>query len=66
MRQPDGRFGRLLVSVQAISGRWYPSGTVVHLTGTGSGVDAWMGSEWVPLRWWEFTELDESEAVPSP
>jgi hypothetical protein len=55
------RAGRLLVSVQAMSGRTYPAGTVVRLVGTGSGVDAWAGSEWVPLRWWEFTELAEGE-----
>jgi hypothetical protein len=52
------RAGRLLVDVHSVSGRCYPSGTVVQLAGTASGVDGWAGSEWIPLRWWEFTECD--------
>lgn len=56
------RTGRLLVDVQAMSGRSYRSGTVVRLVGTGSGVDGWAGSEWIPLRWWEFTEGDVEPA----
>jgi len=63
MRRHPRRTGRLLVEVQAISGRSYPRGTVVRLVGMGSGVDAWVGSEWIPLRWWEFTELADDEAA---
>ncbi len=59
----EGRTGRLLVDVRAVSGHSYRSGTVVSLVGTGSGVDAWAGSEWIPLRWWEFTELDEAQSA---
>ena len=60
MRRREERVGRLLVAVTAMSGRSYPAGTVVRLVGTGASVDAWAGSEWVPLRWWEFTEVDAS------
>ena len=63
MRRREGRTGRLLVDVRAASGHSYRSGTVVELVRTGSGVDAWAGSEWIPLRWWEFTELDDSDGV---
>jgi hypothetical protein len=66
MRRRAGRSGRLLVEVQAMSGRSYPSGTVVRLVGTGSGVDAWAGSEWIPLRWWEFAELSSPIAETEP
>jgi hypothetical protein len=53
------RAGRLLVDVHSVSGRCYPPGTVVRLVGTPSSVDGWAGSEWIPLRWWEFTECDD-------
>lgn len=62
MGRSERRTGRLLAAVRAMSGRCYPAGTVVLLFGTGASVDGWVGSEWVPLRWWEFTELDEAES----
>jgi hypothetical protein len=62
MGRRERRSGRLLVDVPALSGRSYPAGTVVQLVGTGSGVDAWAGSEWIPLRWWEFAELGSPTA----
>jgi hypothetical protein len=57
------RLGRLLVAVRSMSGRTYEAGTVVELVGSGAGVDARIGSEWVPLRWWEFTECDPGDPV---
>jgi hypothetical protein len=63
MGRRGARRGRLLVAVEAMSGRRYPAGTELRLVGTGAAVDGWVGCEWVPLRWWEFTELDEAESA---
>jgi len=63
MSRRGKRLGRLLVTVRAMSGRTYAAGTPVELVGTGSAVDGWVGGEWVPLRWWEFTETSDPEPV---
>ena len=57
------RLGRLLVTVRAMSGRTFLAGMVVELVGSGAAVDAWVGGEWVPLRWWEFAECGAGEPV---
>ena len=57
------RLGRLLVTVRAMSGRTFLAGMVVELVGSGAAVDAWADGEWVPLRWWEFTEVGLGEPV---
>ncbi|TCO15735.1 hypothetical protein EV652_121108 [Kribbella steppae] len=50
------RIGTLLVSVPGLSGVVYPPGTSVLITGRGASVDAFVGSDWLPLAWWEFAE----------
>jgi hypothetical protein len=52
------RNGRLLVGVRALSGTLYPPGTEVRVSGGGEAVDAWVRGDWLPLSWWEFTEVD--------
>jgi hypothetical protein len=46
----------LLVAVRGLSGTLYPSGTHVFTTGRGSVVDGFIAGDWIPLRWWEFSE----------
>jgi hypothetical protein len=50
------RIGRLLVSVQGLSGTTYGVGTKVVVRGRGSSVDAFVNGDWLPLAWWEFAE----------
>jgi len=61
----ERRWGKLLVEVRGLSGRSYPAGTMVSLTGRGAAVDAWVGDEWVPLQWWEFAEATPHSGVES-
>jgi hypothetical protein len=51
-----GRSVKLLVAVKGLSGKLYPAGTELFATGRGDAVDAFVGGDWVPLRWWEFAE----------
>ena len=46
----------LLVPVMGISGRTYPVGTEVSISGGGTAVDGFVSGDWLPLRWWEFAE----------
>ena len=50
------RVGSLLVAVTGLSGTTYPPGTRVVMSGRGSSVDAFVGGDWLPLAWWEFSE----------
>jgi hypothetical protein len=61
------RVGTLLVPVPGLSGTTYPPGTTVVIRGRGAAVDAFVGSDWLPLAWWEFSEgLAEDAAKDSP
>jgi hypothetical protein len=61
------RIGSLLVPVTGLSGTTYPPGTTVVTSGRGSSVDAFVGGDWLPLAWWEFTEgVDEQAAEGGP
>lgn len=51
--------GSLLVPVAGLSGVTYPAGTTVVIRGQGASVDAFVGGDWLPLAWWEFTPLPE-------
>ena len=51
------RSGVLLVPVPGLSGTVYPAGTTVHVSGRGSSVDAFVDGDWLPLAWWEFSEI---------
>jgi hypothetical protein len=51
-----GRVVRLLVDVKGLSGTVYPAGTELVTSEYGPSVDAFIGGDWVPLRWWEFAE----------
>jgi hypothetical protein len=53
---PVRRVATLLVAVPGLSGKVYPAGTVVLVTGQGPSVDAFVGGDWLPLAWWEFAE----------
>lgn len=48
----------MLVAVRGLSGTQYPVGTVVAVSGSGSSVDAFVDGDWLPLRWWEFSDAD--------
>ncbi len=50
------RVGALLISVSGLSGTTYPPGTTVAVSGRGESVDAFVDGDWLPLRWWEFSE----------
>ena len=50
------RVGTLLIQVRGLSGTAYPVGTSVVVTGRGGSVDAFVGGDWLPLQWWEFSE----------
>jgi hypothetical protein len=50
------RVCRLLVAARGLSGALYPVGTEVRVTGHGSSVDGFVGSDWIPLSWWEYSE----------
>jgi hypothetical protein len=56
------RQGFLLVPVPGLSGTVYPVGTAVSVSGRGASVDAFVGGDWLPLAWWEFSDqgLEES------
>ncbi|MCM2577929.1 hypothetical protein [Streptomyces meridianus] len=60
------RFGTLLVPVPGLSGKTYPAGTPVAISGRGASVDAFVGGDWLPLTWWEFAEghASHGEALP--
>jgi hypothetical protein len=61
------RTGKLLVAVRGLSGTQYPVGTVVAISGSGSSVDAFVGGDWLPLRWWEFSDAGvEDASAPTP
>jgi hypothetical protein len=51
------RRGKLLVPVTGLSGTVYPVGTMVTLRGGGASVDGFVRGDWLPLRWWEFTDV---------
>ena len=57
------RPGTLLVSVVGLSGTTYPPGTPVAVRGRGSAVDAFVGGDWLPLAWWEFSEGHTEDAA---
>ena len=57
------RTGKLLVAVRGLSGTQYPVGTVVVISGSGSSVDAFVAGDWLPLRWWEFSEDGAEDAA---
>ncbi len=57
------RNATLLVPVRAVSGRTYPAGTTVAISGAGAVADAFVGGDWMSLSWWEFSEADASAAV---
>ena len=60
------RDAKLLVAVRGLSGRTYPTGTVVRLSSGGAVVDAFVGGDWLPLSWWEFAECREAgEPLPA-
>jgi hypothetical protein len=50
------RTATLLVPVRGVSGRTYPAGTTVAISGAGAVVDGFVGGDWMPLSWWEFGE----------
>jgi hypothetical protein len=52
-----GRAVKLLVAVKGLSGTTYPAGTEVFTSGRGAAVDAFIGGDWLALRWWEFAEI---------
>jgi hypothetical protein len=56
--RPPARKGKLLAAVVGLSGTVYPVGTLVALSGGGDSVDAYFGGDWLPLSWWEYTEVD--------
>jgi hypothetical protein len=57
-----GRTVALLVAVRGLSGTVYPPGTEVFTSGQGAEVEAFVGGDWIPLRWWEFAEPPISPA----
>lgn len=59
------RVAALLVAVTGLSGTTYPRGTEVVVTGRGASVDAFVGGDWIPLRWWEFAEGDPELSLTS-
>ena len=56
-RPRPSRVVRLLVAVTALSGRTYPVGTEVRVSGAGSSVDGFIEGDWLPLSWWEYAEV---------
>jgi hypothetical protein len=60
------RTGTLLVPVRAVSGRTYPVGTIVALSGTGAVADAFVKGDWMSLSWWEFAETLGAPADREP
>jgi hypothetical protein len=58
------RNATLLVPVRAVSGRTYPAGTTVTISGGGAVADAFVGGDWVSLSWWEFSETPPPAAEP--
>jgi hypothetical protein len=52
----------LLVPVMGVSGQTYQVGTEVSVSGSGAAVDGFVCGDWLPLRWWEFAEI-ERDAV---
>jgi hypothetical protein len=56
-RESVGRAVTLLVAVKGLSGTIYPAGTEVFTSGRGAAVDAFIGGDWLALRWWEFAEM---------
>lgn len=60
------RTGKLLVAVRGLSGTQYPVGTLVAVSGNGgSAVDAFVSGDWLPLRWWEFSDVTEDAGAPT-
>jgi len=55
-RPSSERTVRLLVAVRGLSGHVYGPGTAVRVRGFGSSVDGFVGGDWLPLSWWEFSE----------
>jgi hypothetical protein len=53
-----GRAVKLLVPVKGLSGAVYPAGTELFTSGRGAAVDAFIGGDWLALRWWEFAEIE--------
>lgn len=49
----------LLVGVRGLSGRVYPPGTELYVPDHGfkieGSVDAFLGGDWIPLRWFEYS-----------
>lgn len=60
------RMGTLLVAVAGLSGTTYPAGTPVLIRGRGADVDAFVGGDWLPLAWWEFTQGPTEQAPKAP
>lgn len=58
-RSPHGETVRLLVPVRGVSGQVYPPGTEIWVPGGGrrleGSVDGFLGGDWIPMRWWEFS-----------
>lgn len=44
------------MAVRGLSGHVYAPGTVVRVRGYGSSVDGFVGADWLPLSWWEYSE----------
>lgn len=60
-----GRVVTLLVEVGGLSGRRYPIGSEVQVRGIGSSVDGYIGGDWIPLAWWEYSEGLEEPSDPA-